>query len=88
MAAKTPDSIRKENLGSINMLIATFEATNIDDDDTWTTGIKSIVGTPVVQTTIDGPQDCTIDNVSAAGVLTFASAANQTAVVYVYYKDM
>jgi len=42
-----------------------------------------------VQSTIDGPQDCTVDAVDFAnGGLTFGSAANQTAVVYILCKDM
>lgn len=91
MAAKTPTTIRKENLGSLKLIIANFDGTvsgnNIDDDDTWATGITTIVGWPIVQSTIDGPQDCTVDAVSAAGVLTFGSAANQTAYVYILCKD-
>ncbi len=92
MAAKLPTSIRKENLGSLKLIIANFDGTvssnDIDDNDTWATGITSIVGWPIVQSTIDGPQDCTIDAVATDGTLTFASAANQTAVVYVLCKDM
>lgn len=92
MAAKTPTSIKKENLGSINMLIAVFDGTvssnDIDDNDTWDTGLGTkIVGWPIVVSTIDGPQDCTVDAISD-GTLTFGSAANQTCVVYVYYRGM
>jgi hypothetical protein len=90
MAAKVPTSIRKESLGSLTLIIANFDGTvssnDIDDNDTWATGLTGIVGWPIVQSTIDGPQDCTVDAVSAAGVLTFASAANQTAYVYVLCK--
>lgn len=94
MAAKVPTTIRKENWGSVNVLIANFDATvssnDIDDNDTWATGVKlgKIVGWPIVQSTIDGPQDCTIDAIDADGVCTFGSAANQTAVVYLMYKDL
>ncbi len=93
MAAKLPTSIRKENLGSINLIIANFDGTvssnDIDDNDTWASGIKSIVGWPIVQSTIDGPQDCTIDAIDrTTGTVTFASAANQTAYVYIYFKDL
>ncbi len=90
MAAKLPTSIRKESLGSLTLIIANFDGTvssnDIDDNDTWATGITSIVGWPIVQSTIDGPQDCTIDAVATDGTLTFASAANQTAYVYVLCK--
>jgi hypothetical protein len=92
MAAKTPTTIRKESLGSLTLIIANFDGTvssnDIDDNDTWATGITSIVGWPIVQSTIDGPQDCTIDAVGTDGTLTFASAANQTAYVYVLCRGM
>lgn len=93
MAAKVPTTITKENLGSLKLIIAKFDGTvsgnDIDDNDTWATGITSIIGWPIVQSTIDGPQDCTIDAIDfTTGTVTFGSAANQTAVVYVLCKDM
>lgn len=42
MAAITPTSVVRENLGSINLIVATF--TTASDGDTWASGIKSIVG--------------------------------------------
>lgn len=84
MAAKTPDSIITENLGSVKLTIATFSTNDIDDNDTWDSGIESAV-LYGVEPTIDGPQDCTIDGYSA-GVFTFGSAANQTAKVWVMHK--
>lgn len=88
MAAKLPTSIRKENIGSLTLIMALFDGTvssnDIDDNDTWASGITSIVGWPIVVPTIDGPQDVAIDAVDyATGTITFASAANQTAWVYV-----
>ena len=92
MAAKVPTTITKENLGSLTLIIANFDGTvssnDIDDNDTWATGITSIVGWPIVQTTVDGPQDCTVDAVAADGTLTFASAATQTAYVYILCRGM
>lgn len=93
MAAKTPTTITKENLGSLTLIIANFDGTvssnDIDDNDTWASGIKNIVGWPIVQTTTDGPQDCTIDAIDyATGDITFASASTQTAYVYVFCKTM
>lgn len=92
MAAKTPTTIYKENLGSLRLIIANFDGTvssnNIDDNDTWATGITTIIGWPIVATSIDGPQDCTVDAVDfATGTITFASAANQTAIVYILCRD-
>ena len=93
MAAKLPTTITKENLGSLTLIIANFDGTvssnDIDDNDTWASGITSIVGWPIVQTTVDGPQDCTVDAVdTATGTLTFGSAATQTAYVYILCRGM
>lgn len=90
MAAKTPDSIRKENLGSVNLLIAEFTTTNIDDNDTWATGIPlaRIVSWPKCVTNLDGPQDFAVDAISASGEFTFGCAADQTGYVEILYKGM
>ena len=94
MAAKVPTTIRKENLGSVNLLIANFDASvesnDIDDNDTWVTGIAKgkIVGWPWVAISSEGPNDATIDAISDAGILTFSAAASTTGVVYVLFNDM
>lgn len=45
MAVKTPDSIRRESLGSVILLIATFNSNDIDDTDTWASGLGgNVVG--------------------------------------------
>lgn len=36
MAAKTPNSVWRENAGSENMIVASFTSTTLDDGDTWT----------------------------------------------------
>ncbi len=41
MAAKTPDSIIRESLGSLTLLICPFETANIDNEDTYTSGFES-----------------------------------------------
>ena len=47
MAAKTPTTIRQENLGSLNLIMADFDGTvssnDVDDGDTWASGMKGIV---------------------------------------------
>jgi hypothetical protein len=43
MAAKTPDSIIRESMGSLTAHIATFVTNDIDNDDTWESGIQNIV---------------------------------------------
>lgn len=90
MAEKTPDSIRKENLGSVNLIIAEFTTTNIDDDDTWATGIPAgkIVSWPKCIPKLDGPQDFAVDAISDEGVFTFGSAANQEGYVEILVKSM
>ena len=83
MAAKTPDTIRQENLGTVRLVMAIFSSTNIDDTDTYTTGMDGIVGAwfaPDLTTGVVGVSN-------AAGVLTFAaSAANQTGTLYILQR--
>jgi hypothetical protein len=91
MAAKLPTTVVKASLGDMKLTIANFDGTvssnNIDDNDTWASGIKSALGY-WVSSTIDGPQDCTIDAYAAStGTFTFASAADQTALVFVLSRD-
>jgi hypothetical protein len=90
MAEKTPDSVRRENLGSVNLLIGAYITENIDDNDTWDCGIpkSKMVSWPKFVPAIDGPQDCAIDAISDDGVLTFGSAANQNGYVEIMFKDM
>lgn len=92
MAAKTPTTITRENLGSINLLIADFDGTvssnDIDDNDTWATGLGTrIVGHPWVAISSEGPNDCTVDAIDSSGTFTFSAAASTTGTVYVYFKD-
>lgn len=94
MAAKTPTSVRRENLGSVNLMVALFDGTvssnDIDDNDTWASGIAAgkIVGHPWVAISSEGPNDCTIDAISDAGEFTFSASATTTGVVYVLFKDI
>ena len=44
MAAKTPVTVLRENAGSLTLHIATFTTNDIDNDDTWASGIPNIVG--------------------------------------------
>ena len=39
MAAKTPDRVDRTSLGATTLLVATFETNDIDQDDTWTSGL-------------------------------------------------
>lgn len=47
MAAITPTTVIRENIGSLNLMIATF--TTCSDADTWASGISGIVSfNPIV----------------------------------------
>jgi len=86
MAEKTPDSVTSSNVGNLRLIVATFTTNDIDDNDTWVSGIKSAIAWDV-QTSIDGPQDTTIDLYTAStGTFRFASAANQTGRVAVWAR--
>lgn len=43
MAAITPSSISRQNLGSVNLLICPF-ANTADDGDSWASGLTSVIG--------------------------------------------
>ena len=43
MAAKTPDTLKRVGLGSAMLNIATFSTANIDNGDTWATGMPSVI---------------------------------------------
>jgi len=78
MAAKTPDSVVVESVGNLRKITATFSTNDIDDNDTWTSGIRSAVAWDV-HTSIDGASDTAVDAYDATdGKFTFGSAANQT----------
>ena len=72
MAAKTPDSVYTTSLGSFKLVIADFTTTNIDNDDTWTSGIKSKIAHWAGHTT--GNKLIAIDAYDTSdGKLTFAT---------------
>jgi len=86
MPEKTPDNVTVESAGSLRMVIATYETANIDDDDFWTSGIKSATDWDFEPST-EGPQDVTVDAYDKSnGRFTFASAANQTGRFVVWCK--
>ena len=43
MAEITPDSIIRESVGSLTLLICPFESTSVDDEDTYPSGIANVV---------------------------------------------
>jgi len=60
MAAKTPNTIVRESMGSLTLLICQFSTTNIDNDDTYATGL----GTNLV----DCWFNCTLTDTAAKDV--------------------
>ena len=70
MAAVTPATTNRINMGSVNMLVANFTA--VSDTDTWTSGMGNVVS---YQATVNGnPGTQTSSGTAvtqAAGVFTF-----------------
>lgn len=91
MAAKTPDSILQESAGSLTLRICDFSTTNIDDGDTYSTGITTIVGVPIFSASKDVTQGGEGMNVSLAastGVLTFIAPEDDvTGTLYIYSRN-
>lgn len=92
MAAITPDSVVRENAGSLTLHIATFITNDIDDADTWTSNIPGIVG--VWCNTIDNPTSTTdtalslsISNITTGQVTFFAGEVTRAANVYVVSRS-
>ena len=85
MAAKTPDSIKTHNLGDLKLTIATFVTADIDDNDTWESGIKSAIGYWWVGIG-DNCYDVSVTSVSD-GTFTFDSAGTHTGKFYVLSFD-
>ena len=88
MAAKTPDSIQQESLGSLKLIIATFSTNDIDDGDTWASGISGIVGY-WGNLTDDGTQAKEgIDISLSTSTFTFnVGEDNRTGLIYVLAKS-
>jgi mannose/fructose/N-acetylgalactosamine-specific phosphotransferase system component IID len=83
MAAKTPDSTETYNLGSLKLTIANFTTTDIDDDDTWASGIVGYIGS-IWAGIGDNCFDVQITSVSAAGAFVFDSAGSMTGKLLVF----
>jgi hypothetical protein len=83
MPAKTPDSIETYNLGNVRLTIANFTTTDIDDDDTWASGIEGYIGS--IWTGVgDDCFDVQITSVSTSGAFVFDSAGSMTGKLLVF----
>jgi bacillopeptidase F (M6 metalloprotease family) len=89
MAAKLPTSIIVENLGSAKLVIASFDGTvssnDIDNADTWASGIKAPIG--YWATATSGTTNAIAITGVSTGTFTFGSSGNITGTVFVLCKD-
>jgi len=86
MAAKTPDNIYTTSVGKYKLVIADFTTTNIDDNDYWTSGIKSKI-THWAGATTDN-SDIAIDAYDTSdGKMTFGCSANWTGQLCIMCED-
>lgn len=69
MAAKTPDSVRRESIGSQTRLDCVFSSTNIDNGDTYTPGVTGIKNVWFSASSTTGMIGCS----ESGGVITFAT---------------
>ena len=95
MAAKTPETIIRENLGSLSLIVASFDGAttlnSIDTSDTWASGIPSTVAWWAVGTNSPTTNTEGIDmNLTTAsnGTFTFYTGSeNRNAKVYVLARN-
>ena len=95
MAAKTPETIIRENLGSLTLTIATFAGAttlnSLDTSDTWASGIPNTVGFWAVGT--DSPTtntegiDMNLTTVATGGFTFYTGSENRNAKVYVLARN-
>ncbi len=90
MAAKTPVSVIRENVGSLTLHIATFTTNDLDDGDTWTSGINGVLAAWCNGT--DDPTTQASNGIdvgfTAAGVFTFYPGEdNRTGILMVLSKS-
>jgi hypothetical protein len=79
MAAVTPSSIRRENLGSVNLLICPF-ANTLDDADTWDSGLTSVVGFWANRTDAPTQEKEGVDVSESSGTFTFNMGEDNKAI--------
>ena len=68
MAAKTPDSILRDSIGSLTRLACLFSSNNIDNGDTYTTSLEGIRHAYFM---CEGTTGLVGVSKTAAGVITF-----------------
>jgi len=85
MAEKTPDTTITENMGSLALLVCKYSSTNIDDGDTYPSGLSTNVVDQWFNATLDCTQGGEGMNVSeSSGTYTFnAPEANVTGTLFI-----
>ena len=88
MAEKTPDSVTNESMGSMRLVLATFSTNDVDDGDTWVSGIPNAQAYWFNRTD-DPTQEAEIVDVAfSAGTFTFnAPEDNCEGILYVLTKS-
>ena len=82
MAAKTPSSVNRESMGSKFLLRANF--TDIDDADTWASGLDSTNGQWCNTTDVNGITTSNVAVSFSSGTFTFsADEANKVVELYI-----
>jgi hypothetical protein len=79
MSAVTPSSIRRENLGSVNLLICPF-ADTLDNADTWDSGLTSVVGFWANRTSAPTQEKEGVDVSESSGTFTFNMGEDNKAI--------
>lgn len=88
MAEKTPDSRKVNNMGSMTLLELRYTSTNLDDADTYTSGITGIVNHWFGATNNPGTQASAGVHVSRSGgtFTFFPGEDNATGTLFVLKK--
>jgi len=88
MAAVTPSTTYRENVGSLTLTIANF-ANTTDDADTWASGIEGIVSVMACQADTAGTAAATGSGASFSGsTITFHVGEDNSAItLHVYSRS-
>ena len=84
MAAKLPDTVYRENLGSLTLLQCDFTTTNIDNDDTYASGLSTNVFGYWFNTTLADTAAKDVHVLNSSGTFTFSTGEdNITGQLYI-----
>lgn len=87
MAAKLPDSIYRESVGSLTLLKCTFTTTDVDNDDTYASGLGSNVFGYWFNNTLTDTAAKEVHVSESSGTFTFSSGEdNVTGYLYILAK--